>query len=516
MSGEKRKIPDWMRKNNSKKTDDLKEEPTKKLPKTSSFSWKPVEYGGKIEYMFQYDEIEEAFTEINKNIFKRVANPDEKIPVAFDLEWNFNFLTQKKYKTAVMQICIDLDKCYVLQVFKFNNLPQSLLDFLFNEKILLHGLNISMDIEKLNEDFPETKAGLLLSKCIDLRDYYNQVFNNNTFWSLASLCGQTLNLQMSKKLRISNWQSTLSHDQKLYAAIDVYIGQRIYYHIRDKQRSNEKIYDEKFGKKSDHMLAQRSDERVQKCDSEVFTYKFDNLKDLKMIDYKGKIHYLIDFITVAETFDRLNSEINKMAESLETNEKIPVAFDMEWSFDYKSGAGKTAVIQICYDVKECYVVHMSKVQRVPAALTIFLKNEHIVLHGVNIKNDFRKLERDFPCIKADPLIEKCVDLRTYYNDVFNSSEKWSLQTLCAHTLKANMDKSRNVRMSKWDYSKLSQKQLLYASIDVYVGQLIYLFINSKEKENSNKYTGFFTVYEELEKSAMSNNLNDDINALMNS
>lgn len=236
---------------------------------------------------------------------------------------------------------------------------------------------------------------------------------------------------------------------------------------------------------------------------------------MKPVEYLGKIHLLTDFYAVAENFDRLNTEIDKKAAQMQKDEKIPVAFDLEWNAFTGNGPGKVSVLQVCIEPYECYIVQFSQMDRIPAALHVFLKNPNTVLHGVNIKNDFRKLERDYPLFKADPLIEKCVDLRTYYNNVFNSSEKWSLATLCAHTLKVQMDKS--TRLSNWE-SQLSKKQLLYAAVDVFVGQKIYHHIHEMETQNCGKYNSFFQVYSDdniLVHSESDTKLKDDIDKLMN-
>lgn len=521
----KRKLPPWMLKNKAKKetNTDLKNEPTQKISKITKYTLKPVEFNGKIHYLKEHDEIENKIKELLMTINAQADNlkTEEKeerfVPVAFDMEWPFEPVTNESFKTAVIQICLNIEEVFILQVSKLKRIPDALIAFLHNKHVKLHGLNIRKDLRKLSIDFPETKAERLESRCVDLQEFYNTTFGVSKNWSLAGLCAHIFDLRMDKTLRVSKWNAELSRDQQLYAAIDVFIGQKIFHHISAVDKENQQKYQGIFGKSGDHISAVKSDARLEKCDSEEFQYRFGNMEDMQLVEYNGKIHYLTDFYQVAEEFEKLNQQINKMAETLEDGVKIPVAFDMEWSFDFKNGQGKTAVLQICFNLKEVYVIHMSRVQRIPASLSIFLKNENTVLHGVNIKNDFRKLERDFPCMKADPLIEKCVDLRTYYNDVFNCSEKWSLATLCAHTLKFKMDKSRNVRMSKWDYTCLSKKQLQYASIDVYVGQKIYMHIHAREKENASKYSGFFGVFDELaaEESKLSN-LDDDINALMNS
>lgn len=189
-----------------------------------------------------------------------------------------------------------------------------------------------------------------------------------------------------------------------------------------------------------------------------------NIEDLPMVSYEGKIHYLSDYFAIAEALD----ELIKNVDSKEGDEKVGVAFDMEWTFSFKSGPEKTSLIQICVDLDECYLFHLPLLKKLPAGLSIFLNHPRVILHGVNVKNDFRKLERDFPIVKADPLIAKCLDLGVWYNEIFNSSGRWSMERLVLQTLRLRVDKSRHVRMSKWHIHPLSENQQKYAAIDVYV------------------------------------------------
>lgn len=69
--------------------------------------------------------------------------------------------------------------------------------------------------------------------------------------------------------------------------------------------------------------------------------------------------------------------------------QIPIAFDMEWPFNFKTGSGKTAVIQLCANVDRCYVFQVSKLSKLPYALLALLYHPRVCLHGVNIvKLDF--------------------------------------------------------------------------------------------------------------------------------
>lgn len=187
-------------------------------------------------------------------------------------------------------------------------------------------------------------------------------------------------------------------------------------------------------------------------------------EDLPMVTYDGKILYFNDFYGIAEAFEVLIKKVD----SREGDEMVGVAFDAEWTFSWQTGPEKISLIQVCLDLDECYLFHLPELKKFPASLSIFLNHPRVQLHGVNIKNDFRKLERDFPNIKADPLIEKCIDLGVWYNEVFNSSGRWSMERLVLQTLRLRMDKSRNVRMSQWHRIPLSDNQKKYAAIDVFV------------------------------------------------
>jgi werner syndrome-like exonuclease len=198
------------------------------------------------------------------------------------------------------------------------------------------------------------------------------------------------------------------------------------------------------------------------ADLEAFKPNF-NIDDLPMVSYDGKIKYLSDFYEIAEACEEILKKIDKIE-----GEEVPVSFDMEWTFNFQTGPERTALIQVCIDLDECFLFHLPQIKKLPASLPLLLNHPRVFLHGVNIKNDLRKLERDFPSIKSDPLVEKCKDLGVYYNEVFNSSGRWSMERLVLQTLRLRVDKSRQVRMSKWHIYPLSAPQQTYAAIDVYV------------------------------------------------
>lgn len=195
-----------------------------------------------------------------------------------------------------------------------------------------------------------------------------------------------------------------------------------------------------------------------------------NTDDLPMVNYDGKIHYLSNFFSIAEAFEDLIKQVE--SKELEEDEMVGVAFDMEWTFSFQTGPEKTSLIQVCIEEDECFLFHLPLLKKMPASLVVFLSHPKVRLHGVNIKNDLRKLERDFPNVKADPMIQNCIDLGVWYNEVFNSSGRWSMERLVLQTLRLRIDKGRQVRMSKWHIHPLNENQKKYAAIDVYVSRKI--------------------------------------------
>ncbi|XP_017856469.1 PREDICTED: Werner Syndrome-like exonuclease [Drosophila arizonae] len=198
---------------------------------------------------------------------------------------------------------------------------------------------------------------------------------------------------------------------------------------------------------------------------------------LPFIKYRGAIKYFTESQEIAASADEVMQWVDQQTHT----EIVPMAFDMEWPFSFQTGPGKSSVIQICVDERCCYVYQLSKLKKIPAALVALINHPKVRLHGVNIKADFRKLARDFPEVAAEPLIEKCVDLGVWCNEVCETGGRWSLERLANFIAKKAMDKSKKVRMSKWHVIPLDENQLMYAAIDVYIGQVIYREIEQREQ-----------------------------------
>ena len=68
-------------------------------------------------------------------------SPLEKVYIAFDMEWPFSFKSGPGM-ASVIQICAELNTCYVLQLTNLKKIPLALTLFLGHPKVVLHGNNI--------------------------------------------------------------------------------------------------------------------------------------------------------------------------------------------------------------------------------------------------------------------------------------------------------------------------------------------------------------------------------------
>lgn len=105
---------------------------------------------------------------------------------------------------------------------------------------------------------------------------------------------------------------------------------------------------------------------------------------------------------------------------------------MEWPFNFQTGPGKSALIQICAKIDLCYLFHISQIKSLPASLVQLLTHDKVKLHGVNVKNDCRKLQRDFPEINSQKMVDQCTDLGVWCNTVTGTGGRWSMERLVKH------------------------------------------------------------------------------------
>ena len=180
------------------------------------------------------------------------------------------------------------------------------------------------------------------------------------------------------------------------------------------------------------------------------------------------------------------SEVEDFADQLSDMVKsasdcmVFVGFDVAWCVDdpnqraqtlQLSARGKTVVIQLYKALS-------------PGVGCISLKNilssPHIRLVGVSVVADINKVCKDW-----DGLVDKRnnnhIDLAVWARSIGVVRQGGKMQFLVGELLNKFLDKSDNVLCSDWSCSQLTEKQIMHAGIDSYVGPLLANQLEKLEK-----------------------------------
>ncbi|CAN0168158.1 unnamed protein product, partial [Ectocarpus sp. 13 AM-2016] len=123
-------------------------------------------------------------------------------------------------------------------------LPDSLVRVLSNPTILLAGVGVGGDVNRLEREYDQLRAGGGVRGVMDLSEIAKRKVRGCSsgvtsaalqrrrrgMWSLADLCAEVLDLELKKPacLRTGSWEKRpLSVDQLFYAAADAYAGLRL-------------------------------------------------------------------------------------------------------------------------------------------------------------------------------------------------------------------------------------------------------------------------------------------------
>ena len=140
--------------------------------------------------------------------------------VGFDTETRPSFKKGTRYKISLMQISTD-EACFLFRLNRIG-IPQSLEDFLVNEKILKIGLSLRDDFCAMLK-----RTDIKPSNFLDLQNYVGQFGIEDA--SLQKIYAILFDKKISKGQRLSNWEADiLTEQQKKYAALDAWACLRIY------------------------------------------------------------------------------------------------------------------------------------------------------------------------------------------------------------------------------------------------------------------------------------------------
>ncbi|XP_023782248.1 Werner syndrome ATP-dependent helicase [Cyanistes caeruleus] len=191
-----------------------------------------LEFCGSVVYSYQASDCSLLSEDIRQSLSDGAA-------VGFDIEWPPSYMKGKMAKTAVIQICVTEDKCYLFHISSMAGFPKGLKRLLEDETIKKVGVGIEGDQWKLMSDFE-----IKLKSFVELADVANEKLKCKETWSLNGLVKHLFGRQLLKdqSVRCSNWEKfPLNQEQKLYAATDAYASYIVYEKLKNMNKSDQNL-----------------------------------------------------------------------------------------------------------------------------------------------------------------------------------------------------------------------------------------------------------------------------------
>jgi ribonuclease D len=140
--------------------------------------------------------------------------------IGFDTETKPSFRKGEVYSVSLLQLSTDND-AFLFRLLHLNDLTP-FISFFENESIIKTGVAIRDDIKGLQKQFPFLPKGF-----VELADLAKQ--NQLKNFGLKGMTEEVLGLTLSKRAKLTNWEAhEFTHEQKMYAATDAWIGREIY------------------------------------------------------------------------------------------------------------------------------------------------------------------------------------------------------------------------------------------------------------------------------------------------
>jgi ribonuclease D len=150
-----------------------------------------------------------------------------------------------------------------------------------------------------------------------------------------------------------------------------------------------------------------------------------------------------------------------------------VGLDVEWLPNWQRNMDNpVAIIQLCIE-RACLVFQIYHASRVPESLVAFLENRDNTFVGVGIKDDVKKLNRDYSLHVAN-FVELGSLAAKRLGEHLRSA---GLKRLALIVLGKDLEKPKKITMSRWNNLRLTPQQVQYACIDAFasfeIGKVLY-------------------------------------------
>lgn len=140
--------------------------------------------------------------------------------LGFDTETKPSFKKGVIHKVALLQLSTN-ETCYLFRLNK-TGLTDSILSLFEDPRVVKVGVGVRDDLRMLNELVHFNPQGFVELQDIAIRQGFQDT-------SLKKLAAMLLDIRISKRQRLSNWEAeALSDGQLMYAATDAWIAFQIY------------------------------------------------------------------------------------------------------------------------------------------------------------------------------------------------------------------------------------------------------------------------------------------------
>ncbi|WAR07681.1 WRN-like protein [Mya arenaria] len=216
---------------NAKKTSEEQGKVEWTAEEAVAMSYKEFLFQGCIIYSYDINDCNILCEEIIISIGTDNSND---VFIGFDSEWPVTYEKGAQAKTALVQLCLNTEKCYLFHLSCMSKFPSMLKKLIEMENVKKVGLNVEYDIWKLGTDFDIKSKEVVQKSTVELRTLANKKLRSSENWSLEGLTRNVLHRRISKdpSVRKCDWrQFPLPETQQRYAATDAVVSLLLYQHL---------------------------------------------------------------------------------------------------------------------------------------------------------------------------------------------------------------------------------------------------------------------------------------------
>jgi ribonuclease D len=171
---------------------------------------------------------------------------------------------------------------------------------------------------------------------------------------------------------------------------------------------------------------------------------------MSLISFPGKIHLI-------------NNDQELIAIGEQLNEAKELGFDTETRPSFKKGqVFKVALLQLATE-NNAYLIRLHKITQFQNLISVF-ENINIVKAGVAIRDDLKLLKKTF---MFEP--QNFIELQELAKK--KGLQNFGLKGMSEEILNATI--SKGPKMTNWEAQELTDRQLLYAATDAWIGLKLY-------------------------------------------